>query len=132
MHQKNFYRTINHNDLDSERDRWEFDAIANSLARGLPILGICRGIQVLNVALGGTLKLDIKGHNLPEQKQSDIQPLRSASGASHRFPKVNSAHNQAINQLADDLEVEACAAHAGIVEQVRLRRYPFGLAVSYP
>jgi hypothetical protein len=54
--------------------------------------------------------------------------LRSARGASHRFPKVNSAHHQAIDQLGDDLEVEAWAAHDGIIEQVRLRKYPFGLA----
>jgi hypothetical protein len=69
-----------------------------------------------------------QGHNLPEQKQRDVQPLRSARGASHRFPKVNSAHHQAIDQLGDDLEVEAWAAHDGIIEQVRLRKYPFGLA----
>jgi putative glutamine amidotransferase len=86
---------------------------------------------VFNVALGGTLKLDIEGHNLPDQKHRDIQRLRSARGASHRFQKVNSAHHQAIDQLGDDLEVEAWAAHDGIIEQVRLRKYPFALAVQY-
>jgi len=118
-------------DVDPARDRWEFAAIDQALARGLPILSICKGMQVFNVALGGTLKLDIQGHNLPEQKQRDVQPLRSARGASHRFPKVNSAHHQAIDQLGDDLEAEAWAAHDGIIEQVRLRKYPFGLAVQY-
>jgi len=98
--------------IDPERDRWEFQAVQNALSRGLPILAICKGLQVFNVALGGTLKLDIKGHNLPEQKQRDVQPLRSARGASHRFPKVNSAHHQAIDQLGNDLEVEAWAAHS--------------------
>jgi gamma-glutamyl-gamma-aminobutyrate hydrolase PuuD len=44
---------------------------------------------------------------------------------------VNSAHHQAIDRLGDDLEVEAWAAHDGIIEQVRLRKYPFGLAVQY-
>ena len=53
-----------------------------------PILAICKGLQVFNVALGGTLKLDIKGHNLPEQKHLDVQPLRSAHRVSHRFPTV--------------------------------------------
>jgi putative glutamine amidotransferase len=97
----------------------------------LPILAICRGLQVFNVALGGTLKLDIPGHNLPHQKESEIQPLRHETAASHRFPKVNSAHHQAIDRLGDDLEVEAWAANDGIIEQVRLRKYPFGLAVQY-
>jgi putative glutamine amidotransferase len=101
------------------------------VSRGLPILAICKGLQVFNVALGGTLKLDIPGHNLPHQKQNDVQPLRHDKVASHRFPNVNSAHHQAIEELGDNLEVEAWAAHDGIIEQVRLRKYPFGLAVQY-
>jgi putative glutamine amidotransferase len=117
--------------INPERDRWEFQAVREALSRGLPILAICKGLQVFNVALGGTLKLDIEGHNLPGQKHSDVQPLRTAKRASHRFPKVNSAHHQAIEQLGDGLEVEAWAAHDGIIEQVRLRKYPFGLAVQY-
>ena len=59
---------IDKDDLDPVRDRWEFDAISKALERGLPTFAICRGIQVLNVALGGTLKLDIPSHRLPEQK----------------------------------------------------------------
>ena len=117
--------------MDRERDRWEFQAVQDALSRGLPILAICKGLQVFNVALGGTLKLDIRGHNLPDQKHRDVQLLRSAHGASHRFPKVNSAHHQAIDKLGDDLEVEAWAAHDGIIEQMRLRKYPFALAVQY-
>jgi putative glutamine amidotransferase len=117
--------------VDPERDRWEFQAVQEALSRGLPTLAICKGLQVFNVALGGTLKLDIPGHNLPHQKESEVQPLRHETAASHRFPKVNSAHHQAIEQLGDDLEVEAWAAHDGIIEQVRLRKYPFGLAVQY-
>ena len=117
--------------VDAERDRWEFQAVREALSRGLPILAICKGLQVFNVALGGTLKLDIKGHNLPEQKHCDVQPLRSARGTSHRFHKVNSAHHQGVEKLGDDLEVEAWAVHDGIIEQVRLRKYPFALAVQY-
>ena len=117
--------------VEPERDRWEFAAVQDALERGLPIFAICKGIQVFNVALGGTLKLDIKGHNLPEQRDREIQLLRHSRRASHRFSKVNSAHHQAIDELGDDLDVEAWAAHDGIIEQVRLRKYPFGLAVQY-
>ena len=102
-----------------------------ALERGLPIFAICKGLQVFNVALGGTLKLDIKGHNLPEQRDRDIQPLRHARRASHRFSKVNSAHHQAIERLGDNLEVEAWSAHDGIVEQIHLHKYPFARAVQY-
>ena len=118
-------------DLEPERDRWEFEAIAKALARGLPILGICRGIQVLNVALGGTLKLDIPGHGHPEQKDRDIQPLRHDGNAKHRYENVNSSHHQAIDRAADGFEVEAWCTDDDIIEQVRLRNYPFALAVQY-
>jgi putative glutamine amidotransferase len=122
---------IDKDDLDPKRDRWEFDAISKALERGLPILAICRGIQVLNVALGGTLKLDIAGHRLPEQKEQDIQPLRYDANAKHRFENVNSSHHQAIDRVADDFDIEAWCADDDIVEQVRLRNYPFALAVQY-
>jgi putative glutamine amidotransferase len=122
---------IDKDDLDPKRDRWEFEAISKALAQGLPILAICRGIQVLNVALGGTLRLDIPGHRLPEQKEQDIQRLRYDGGAKHRFEKVNSSHHQAIDRLADGFEVEAWCADDDIIEQVRLRNYPFALAVQY-
>ena len=123
--------TLIDKDTDPARDRWEFEAIPKALARGLPILGICRGIQVLNVALGGTLKLDIPGHKLPEQKDYDIQLLRYDTAASHRFEKVNSSHHQAVDRVADGFEVEAWCATDDIIEQMRLQNYPFALAVQY-
>ena len=120
-----------HKDVDSARDRWEFEAVWKALSRGLPIFAICKGLQVFNVALGGTLKLDIKGHDLPEQRDWEVQPLHHARRASHRFSKVNSAHHQAIERLADGCEVEAWSAHDGIVEQISLRKYPFARGVQY-
>ena len=122
---------IDKDDLDPKRDAWEFDAISKALTRGLPILAVCRGIQVLNVALGGTLKLDIPGHRLPEQKDQDIQSLRHDGSATHRFENVNSSHHQAIGRIADGFEVEAWSAGDDIIEQVRLHKYPFALAVQY-
>jgi putative glutamine amidotransferase len=118
-------------DVDVARDRWEFAAVKDALSRGLPIFAICKGLQLFNVALGGTLKLDIPGHKLPEQKEHDIQPLRSDAAAKHRFERVNSSHHQAINRLGDGCEVEAWCATDEIIEQIRLRNYPFALAVQY-
>ncbi len=123
--------TILDKDVDLARDRWEFEAIAKILARGLPILAICKGLQVFNVALGGTLRLDIPGHKLPEMKDHDVQPLRSERAARHRFERVNSSHHQAIDRLADGCEVEAWCTTDDIIEQMRLRDYPFALAVQY-
>jgi putative glutamine amidotransferase len=116
---------------DRPRDEWEFAAVREALAHGLPIFAICKGMQLLNVALGGTLRLDIPGHNLAEQKSEDVQPLRHDRSAAHRFAKVNSSHHQAIDQLAQGCVVESWCAGDDVIEQFRLNDRPFGLAVQY-
>jgi putative glutamine amidotransferase len=118
-------------DVDAARDRWEFAAIDRALVRGLPVLAICKGMQLLNVSLGGTLKLDILGHKLPEQKDHDVQSLRSDTRATHQFEKVNSSHHQSVDRLGGGLRVESWCAADDIIEQIRLRNYPFALGVQY-
>jgi putative glutamine amidotransferase len=118
-------------DAEPVRDAWEFAAVRFAYERGLPILCICKGVQVLNVALGGTLLVDIPGHDLPEMKSANVQPLRYAAGVQHRFEKVNSSHHQALDRVASPLEVEAWHAGDGIIEQVRIRDYPWGIGVQY-
>ncbi len=118
-------------DTDPARDAWEFAALEEALARGLPILAVCKGAQVLNVALGGTLHLDIRGHDLPEQKLHEVQALRFCALPTVRFERVNSSHHQALDRLGDGLRVEAWSAADDIVEQVRLQDYPYALGVQY-
>ena len=118
-------------DPEPDRDAWEFAAVRSAFERGIPIFAICKGVQVLNVALGGTLHLDIRGHDAPEMKLQNVQPLRFTSDARHRFELVNSSHHQALDQVADPLEVEAWHARDGIIEQVRIRDYPWGIGVQY-
>ena len=119
--------------IDSARDRWEFEAVRTFLGSPRPILGICRGHQVLNVALGGTLWLDIPGHNLAEQRDQEKQSLRYAGrvSASRVFSKVNSSHHQAVARLGDGLEVEAWCAEDEIVEQVRHGTHPWCVGVQF-
>ncbi len=116
---------------DPARDAWEFAAVAVALERGLPILAICKGMQLLNVALGGSLHLDIRGHNQPEQKTGDVQPLRHDRSAGLRFENVNSSHHQAIDRLAESCVVESWCAEDDVIEQFRLRDRSFCLAVQY-
>lgn len=118
-------------DVDPARDQWEFEVIPRIIARGVPLFAICKGMQVLNVALGGTLKLDIPGHRLPEQKDHDVQPLRSDVKAEHRFEQVNSSHHQAVDRVAEGFQIEAWCSNDDIIEQMRLRDYPFALAVQF-
>ena len=118
-------------DPNPRRDEWEFGAVPQALGRSLPIFAVCKGLQVFNVALGGTLRLDIPGHNAPEMRDHDVQPIRTARGVRHRLKMVNSSHHQAIDRLADGFEVEAWSTRDAIIEQMRLRDYPFALAVQY-
>jgi len=113
------------------RDAWEIEAVQFAVQHRLPLLCICKGVQILNLALGGTLLLDIPGHDLPEMKTANVQPLRFDTGARHRFPLVNSSHHQALDRLADGLVVEAWHAGDGTIEQVRLTHYPWGAGVQY-
>jgi putative glutamine amidotransferase len=118
-------------DAEPERDRWEFAAAQAALERGLPIFAVCKGLQVLNVALGGTLLLDIPGHSALELKYADVQPLRFSPTASHRLERVNSSHHQALDRLGDGIEVEAWCAEDDVIEQVRVKNYPYALGVQY-
>jgi putative glutamine amidotransferase len=118
-------------DAEADRDAFEFAALQAALERGVPILTVCKGTQVLNVALGGTLHLDIPGHDLPEMKSHNVQPLRFAAQTSVRFERVNSSHHQAIDRLGAGLEVEAWCGSDGVIEQVRLNHYPYGVGVQY-
>jgi putative glutamine amidotransferase len=116
-------------DTDLARDEWEFNAVASLLPSGKPILAICRGLQVLNVAMGGTLHIDIPGHDHFERE--NIQPLKHSSKAIHRFATVNSSHHQALERLAAGIEVEAWSVGDGIVEQARLSSHPYAIGVQY-
>lgn len=120
-------------DTQPARDAWEFAAARDALARGLPIFAICKGVQVLNVALGGTLHLDIPGHNAPALRLGNLQPIAYAKGAPEhtRFERINSSHHQALDQLGDGLEIEAWSPGDGIIEQVRRRGETYCFGVQY-
>ncbi len=91
---------------DPMRDRYEIELVRAFTAARKPVLGICRGAQLINVALGGSLHQDIPAH-------------RSARLYSETGPRrVVSIHHQAINRLASGLQVEA-RAEDGVIEAVR-------------
>ena len=116
--------------LDPERDRAEFRLIEAYLAAGKPILGICRGHQVLNVYFGGTLcqHLPTAETHMPTREGDRVHGTRAETGSfpallyGERFP-VNSAHHQGIDRPAPELEPVQWTAD-GVIEACRHTRYP--------
>lgn len=124
---------------DLERDRFESDIIDDALSRHLPLLGICRGAQLLNVRLGGTLYQDLSRRRVHTSRRRTVLPLKTLmiDPGSRRLafmgtgPKrINSLHNQAINRLGRGLRV---AGHDldGIVQAVEDDSDVFRLGVQW-
>ena len=109
---------------DCERDRFELAAVWAALTRGLPILGICRGMQVLNLALGGSLVADLPDHNHWQQWEPERvwHQVEFTDSGWRQFLgvgtlDVNSLHHQAVDRVAPGLRVFARAAD-GVVEGI--------------
>ena len=118
---------------DLERDRTTLPLIRAAIARGMPVLAICRGIQELNVALGGSLiqrvhtledRLDHRGGPGPHATRYGPKHFIDVSGSLARIVgadriEVNSLHGQAIDRLGNGLVVEARAPD-GTIEAVAM------------
>ena len=109
---------------DPLRDRYEIDLVRSFTDAGKPVLGICRGAQLINVALGGTLHQDIPAHRSDEYDQHAHEVrLEPGSGLARLYGetgprRVVSIHHQAIKRLAPGLVVEA-RAEDDVIEAVR-------------
>jgi putative glutamine amidotransferase len=121
---------------DAIRDAYEMELVHLCMSRGKPILGVCRGTQVLNVALGGSLYQDIEtlhehkrvhrnwevydqhAHEVAVEPQSWLGGWYGAT-PEHFTYKVNSVHHQGIKALGKGLVVEARSLPDGIVEAIR-------------
>ena len=113
--------------VDEKRDREELALCRKFLALSKPVLGICRGMQILNVALGGTLCQHVNGHSSLEG-QDDFHAVTALSDSflAQLYGKhftVNTAHHQAVEQLGEGLKAIQWSED-GIVEGIAHQTLP--------
>jgi len=122
------------------RDSWEFALVDGALRRSMPILGICRGAQVLNVALGGTLHQhlpDVLGHTHHQQGNAVFSTSNVHTVAGSRLAglvgagvSVRCYHHQAIDRLGTGLSISATDS-AGVIEAIEMPGKHFVVAVQW-
>ncbi len=131
--------------IDPERDRSELALVRKAVQDAQPFFGICRGLQAINVALGGTLIADLSTQ-IPRALKHDhynehpwdhrAHPIQVQEGsrlsAITNLPilEVNSLHHQAAGQLGEHLSATAHAPD-GTIEAIELDNHPFGLGVQW-
>ncbi|NJP48882.1 gamma-glutamyl-gamma-aminobutyrate hydrolase family protein [Streptomyces sp. SBST2-5] len=116
------------------RDAWELALIRAALKRELPLLGICRGMQLLNVALGGTLVQHIDGHAETPGVfgRHPVKPVPGTRYASivPEETEVPTYHHQSVDRLGTGL-VPSAHAEDGTVEAIELSGAPWTLGVQW-
>ncbi|MET4921229.1 gamma-glutamyl-gamma-aminobutyrate hydrolase family protein [Streptomyces sp. PSRA5] len=120
---------------DRERDDWELALIEAALTSGTPLLAICRGMQLLNIALGGTLVQHLEGHTAATLGVFGEHPVKPVPGTRYgtvvpEESDVPSSHHQAVDRLGKGLIASAYAAD-GTVEAVELVDDRWALGVQW-
>lgn len=136
---RRLFSTKHYRGLDKARDKLEYRLLHDALRQQKPVLGICRGAQLINVYLGGDLHQDISSFYSESPQIWSLLPRKRVhiqSGTLLRdivrteYCQVNALHNQSINQLGRDLVVSACE-QTGVVQAIEGVNHHFLLGVQW-
>ncbi|MFM8884377.1 MAG: gamma-glutamyl-gamma-aminobutyrate hydrolase family protein, partial [Solirubrobacterales bacterium] len=122
--------------VDAGRDRHELALWETARARGIPVLGVCRGLQLANVALGGSLITQVDGHDAAGRYADELQEVEVEEGTllagilGAGPCLVNTIHHQAVGEPGEGLRVSARSAD-GTVEAAELAGDPWFVGVQW-
>ena len=115
-------KTIESDDYNLVRDEFELALLKEALRQNKPIMAICRGVQLVNVAFGGTLNQEIEGHwqGLPFGTSHSIETVEGSVVAKlfGKESQVNSVHRQSIKELAPNFRVTAIDPRDQTIEAI--------------
>ena len=114
---------------DRERDDYESALLRQAIARDMPVLAICRGMQLMNVVRGGTLIQDVPNHRKTVH-EVDLDPIFASIYGADRI-QVNSRHHQAVGEIGKGLVASARDPADGVIEGVTLPANKFVIGVQW-
>lgn len=132
---------------DEARDELALSIIRYALDTKIPCLGVCRGFQEMNVALGGSLYQHVIKHGFDDHREPESADFNVKYASAHPVlikqdglfyqwtqgaseVQVNSLHNQGVHRLADNLRIEATAPD-GLVEAFSIAKHPYFVGVQW-
>ena len=125
---------------DRERDAFEIPLIKSALERDMPIFGICRGLEAINVVMGGALVRHVQGHRSSDKVESMFHDVYIAPGSrlgailsGGPILRVNSRHHQGVNQAkkASGLMASAYVLEGDLIEAIEAPGYTWVIGVQW-
>lgn len=126
--------------IDLERDELELKYLSEAIERNMPVLGICRGMQLMNVHFKGTLHQDIRGFYGEKSQVSSIFPKKRivikdgtklCKLLQTDICNVNALHNQAIDEPGEGIELVARELNTRVHQAIEHKEYPFVIGVQW-